>query len=1208
MRVVSTFFAPSSTSHSLKCKLDHTETDYLVVAKPDRVEVFSLQPDGAKFQCSLEVWGVISSLKTVSLKGDRMETLLITTEVPDPLVILLEYVPEENDRPCLRVCKSLSLHSHHLRPMENFEGAVVHPAGDIIIVATYIGKLKALVLRGRQRIEEFDCMITELNVLSMCFLPVSEPDTYFLAILHRDYTSTLQIVTHELSVESSDLYDASHIFSTIAISENDANTLVPIPASQNAPGGLLVLGGKNILYFGMRAAASSEKGESKTSTSKVKDRRRSSTVTPPEPCAEVAWPLSNIVSYTLIDSDGSRILLGDKFGKLSILSVQRTDIDVSLEVVRLGETSPATTLTYLNAGIIFVGSHYGDSQIVRMAPASDTLDGIQIDILDTFKNLAPIMDAILLDTDGLSQIVTCSGGNNAGSLKIVRSGAELQELATVNNMSYTKAMWPIRLNYKSEQDSILAITSLQSTRFYSVADTALGSLEELDVNAYAGFSSDASIAMCNMATVVTPTDRGEKTQYEDSQYVVQITSSEVLLVDLFSGMRASEWRGDGHIVAASVNPSQIAVALNGRKLVILMVKNGQLIELRSRFFDYGEISALTIQPYDPSQQFSNYVAVGFYESNTVCIVKTVDLMRVALLPIPLPHLPVSIILCQFGLEGKNRRKSVSSSRNYPSHLLVGLGDGNLHVYSLNFLEYDANVMDQKVIPLGSTRPVFLSSFHHSIDDVKVGEQCIVACGTVSAVLYWDNGRLKHSPLVRKGINSMCTLNSKDFPTSLVFGVISEKNGKVNKASILIGRIHELHKLHIRTIPFGLDNPVRIAHHPQLGILAVGCTRTQPHGVGESSGPSCCIKFLDDVSFEQLHHFNCDTNEEITVAKTLTLSLTDNAKTYFVIGTQYYQPGETEAQDGRILLFQARDSDGLQSARHDDGKVDFAVSHQVNGCVFALAEVKGQLAVGVNESVHILRLTAIEESDTLPPMQASGVKLIPLARWSHNYVVSNMVARGSRLYIGDAISSLSVINWNERTQALENVARDYASLWPVAIETLDPQNIIGCNNDGNLFVFNINPAVKGLEQVGNYYISDLVNGFIPGSLTSISKREGLRAEHMFFTSTGRIGVVSELDSDLSFHMTGLQRNLGHLIIGIGDIKHSKWRAPQIFRGISDTMGEATGFLDGDFLERFLDFDNGSSEMQKAMEGKSAAEKLEISSSDIVRVLEELQTLH
>lgn len=65
MRVVSTFFHPSSVLHSLKCRLDESELEYLIVATPNKLEVLALLPEGAKVQCSLEIWGVISSLKAV---------------------------------------------------------------------------------------------------------------------------------------------------------------------------------------------------------------------------------------------------------------------------------------------------------------------------------------------------------------------------------------------------------------------------------------------------------------------------------------------------------------------------------------------------------------------------------------------------------------------------------------------------------------------------------------------------------------------------------------------------------------------------------------------------------------------------------------------------------------------------------------------------------------------------------------------------------------------------------------------------------------------------------------------------------------------------------------------------------------------------------------------------------------------------------------
>ena len=65
MRVVSTFSPSSSILHSVKCRLDGSGVEYLVISKPSKLEVFALQPEGVELQCELQIWGMVSSLKAV---------------------------------------------------------------------------------------------------------------------------------------------------------------------------------------------------------------------------------------------------------------------------------------------------------------------------------------------------------------------------------------------------------------------------------------------------------------------------------------------------------------------------------------------------------------------------------------------------------------------------------------------------------------------------------------------------------------------------------------------------------------------------------------------------------------------------------------------------------------------------------------------------------------------------------------------------------------------------------------------------------------------------------------------------------------------------------------------------------------------------------------------------------------------------------------
>lgn len=55
---------------------------------------------------------------------------------------------------------------------------------------------------------------------------------------------------------------------------------------------------------------------------------------------------------------------------------------------------------------------------------------------------------------------------------------------------------------------------------------------------------------------------------------------------------------------------------------------------------------------------------------------------------------------------------------------------------------------------------------------------------------------------------------------------------------------------VTKVTFGLDNPLRITHHPELRLLCVGCQRSQPHRVGEYPVESSCFKFVDDTTFER----------------------------------------------------------------------------------------------------------------------------------------------------------------------------------------------------------------------------------------------------------------------------------------------------------------------------------------------------------------------
>jgi DNA damage-binding protein 1 len=94
-------------------------------------------------------------------------------------------------------------------------------------------------------------------------------------------------------------------------------------------------------------------------------------------------------------------------------------------------------------------------------------NGNYIEVLDTWQNVGPILDAVLADTDSSGQvivlcagilcilltlspqprIITASGAMNASSLRIIQSGADFEITALIENIANFSKIWPLRSRF-----------------------------------------------------------------------------------------------------------------------------------------------------------------------------------------------------------------------------------------------------------------------------------------------------------------------------------------------------------------------------------------------------------------------------------------------------------------------------------------------------------------------------------------------------------------------------------------------------------------------------------------------------------------------------------------------------------------------------------------------------------------------------------------
>jgi len=258
----------------------------------------------------------------------------------------------------------------------------------------------------------FALLLEELLVVDIKFLHGCAQPT--IVLLYQDTKDNRHVKTYEISVKDKEFVDGPWGHPDV---ERTASLLIPVPQPL---GGVLVVGEGAITYL-------------------------NGTVT-----KSITIDVGTMLSWGSVDSNGSRYLLGDSFGGLYVL-VLNHDRGWDLKVEKLGETSISSSISYLDNGVVFVGSSYGDSQLVKLNSAKDE-QGSYINILENYTNLAPIVDFVVVDLDrqGQGQVITCLGAFKDGSLRIIRNGIGINEQASID-LPGIKGIWSLKQS--SEQSA-----------------------------------------------------------------------------------------------------------------------------------------------------------------------------------------------------------------------------------------------------------------------------------------------------------------------------------------------------------------------------------------------------------------------------------------------------------------------------------------------------------------------------------------------------------------------------------------------------------------------------------------------------------------------------------------------------------------------------------------------------------------------------------
>ncbi|PNF36443.1 DNA damage-binding protein 1 [Cryptotermes secundus] len=1115
----------------------------LILAKNTRLEIYLVTPEGLRPIKEVGLYGKVSVMKFFRPPHEKKDLLFIVTARYNAMI--LECVGEGDNLEIITKAHG-NVADRIGKPSETGIIAVIDPEARVIGLRLYDGLFKIIPLeKDNSELKASSIRMEELQVQDLEFLHGCPNPTIIL--IHQDLNGR-HVKTHEISLRDKEFVKIPWKQDNV---ETEASMVIPVPEPLC---GAIIIGQESILYH---------------------DGSTYVAVAPP------VIKQSTIVCYAQVDSNGARYLLGDMAGHLFMLLLEQEEkMDGTLtvkdlKVECLGEISVPECITYLDNGVLFIGSRLGDSQLIKLNVKQDE-GGSYVSMMETFTNLAPIVDMVVVDLErqGQGQLVTCSGAYKEGSLRIIRNGIGIQEHASID-LPGIKGMWALRVATSNKFDNTLVLAFVGQTRVLTLNG------EEVEETEIPGFVSDQQSFFCGNV---------------DHDQIIQVTPLSARLISVDTKQLLHEWKppSEKTISVVACNVTQVLCAA-GSDLYYLEICEKELVQKGQASLEH-EVACLDVTPLQEGSRKAEIVAVGLWTDISARILRLPGLEEVNREFLGGEIIPRSILMTCF--EGLN-------------YLLCALGDGSMYYFSLN--KQSGFLSDKKKVTLG-TQPTVLRTFR------SLSTTNVFACSDRPTVIYSSNHKLVFSNVNLKEVNHMCSLNAEAYPDSLALATDS---------TVTIGTIDEIQKLHIRTVPLG-ESPRRIAYQESsqtfgvitmridiqdsAGLNAVrpsASTQTQSTTSSSAMGSLSMVKpgamgantaaefgqevevhnllVIDQHTFEVLHaHQFMQCEYALSLVST---KLGDDTNTYYIVGTALVNPEESEPKQGRILMFQ-----------YQDGKLHQVAEKEIKGACYSLVEFNGRLLASINSTVRLFEWTAEKELR----LECSHF---------NNIIALYLKRKGDFILVGDLMRSMTLLQYKTMEGSFEEMARDYNPNWMTAVEILDDDTFLGAENSFNLFVCQKDSAAttdeerQQMQEVGQFHLGDMVNVFRHGSLVMQHVGESSTPTQgcvLFGTVSGAIGLVTQIPADFYDFLRELEEKLTHVIKSVGKIEHSFWRSFN-----TDIKTEpCEGFIDGDLVESFLDLShNKMREVSLGLQvDNGSGMKQDATVDDLVKIVEDLTRIH
>ncbi|KAH7464634.1 hypothetical protein PRIC2_010323 [Phytophthora ramorum] len=963
-----------------------------------------------------------------------------------------------------------------------------------------------------------------------------------------------------------------------------ANLLVAVPGGGDGPGGVLVMG-ENVVQY---------KNEGHPELTCAIPRREGE-----------HRDIIIVSAATHKQRDLFFVLLQSELGDLYKISLDYSGNAVDEIKIQFFDTVPvASSMCITKTGLLFCASEFSNHYLFQflsigegddtarcsslaMDPAENSTFPLRklknLALASSMPSLSPVTQLLVDDlaNEQTPQMYALCGNSNRSSLRVLRHGLPITEMAASALPGVAKAVWCLKESYSDPYDKYIVVSFEDATLVLEVGET----VEEV---AQSGFLRDHGSLLVALLE-------------DDSK--LQIHQNGIRHVPKFQPV--TEWKAPGKKVIehCAANSRQVVISLAGGEIIYFELgQSGELAEKGK--LDLGfEVCSLDLGEVPEGRQRFQFMAVGSWD-NTVRILSLDpnDLFRQKS-TLALTSHPHTLCLAQLQNETSTPDSEHSSQALF---LSIGLDNGVLQQSLIDPIT--ANLTDSRSRFLG-TNPVKL--FRVAVE----GKRSILALSSRSWISYFHQTRRHLTPLSCELLSYASSFNSEQCPGGIV--ALTNEGMKILTVD-QVGDTFNQQKCNLRYTP-----RKAVVHAPSRRLVVIesdhneyGAAYKRQHGLPipdirspteqeeddedeindallfprgpqptEKDKWASCVRIIDPLSCQTVVCEELDVDER---ARSIAACVFHDrgGEAFIVVGTvKKMQLHPQKAPAGGYLRVY-RVVEGMQLVLVHTTEID-DIPH-------AMCEFQGRLLVSVGRALRIYDL---------------GKKKMLRKCENRNFpsILIELKSAGDRIYASDMHESFHFVKYKKDENQLVIFADDCVPRFITSSVLLDYDTLCGADKFGNVFVSRLpsevsdeidnptgnrilwdsgllNGAPNKLEQVAQFHVGDVVTSMVRTSLVP----GGIEAI-IYATIMGRVGALipftSREDVDFYSHLEMYMRQEQPPLCGRDHLSYRSYYIP------------VKNVTDGDLCEQFS--------LLSAEKQASVAEDLDRTPAEVLKKLEDIR---